>query len=35
MKNTLKYSLHMQKSLAHPDDPEKAFATLGAHATIC
>ncbi len=35
MKNTLKYSLHMQKSLAHPDDPEKAFATLGAHAAIC
>ena len=34
MKNTLKYSLHMQKSLAHPDDPEKAFATLQLNGVL-
>ena len=28
MKNTLKYSLHMQKNPIHPDEPEKAYARL-------
>ena len=34
MKNTLKYSLHMQKNLVHPDEPEKAYATLQLNGVL-
>ena len=34
MKNTLKYSLHMQKNPMHPEEPEKAYATLQLNGVL-
>ena len=34
MKNTLKYSLHMQKNPAHPEEAEKAYATLQLNGVL-
>ncbi len=34
MKTTLKYSLHMQKNPVHPDEPEKAYASLQLNGVI-
>ena len=34
MKNTLKYSLHMQKNPIHPDEPEKAYASLQLNGVL-
>ena len=34
MKNTLKYSLHMQKNPDHPDEPEKAYARLQLNGVL-
>ena len=34
MKNTLKYSLHMQKNPVHPEEPEKAYATLQLNGVL-
>ncbi|MBR1683294.1 MAG: hypothetical protein IJ700_08095 [Bacteroidaceae bacterium] len=34
MKTTLKYSLHMQKNPAHPDEPEKAYASLQLNGVL-
>ena len=34
MKNTLKYSLHMQQNLAHPEEPEKAYARLQLNGVL-
>ncbi len=34
MKNTLKYSLHMQKNPMHPEEPEKAYARLQLNGVL-
>ena len=34
MKNTLKYSQHMQKNPVHPDEPEKAYARLQLNGVL-
>ena len=34
MKNTLKYSLAMRKNPAHPEEPEKAYATLQLNGVL-
>ncbi len=34
MKNTLKYSLAMRKNPIHPDEPEKAYASLQLNGTL-
>ena len=34
MKNTLKYSLHMQKNPVHPEEPEKAYARLQLNGVL-
>ena len=34
MKNTLKYSLTMRKNPAHPDEPEKAYASLQLNGVL-
>ena len=34
MKNTLKYSLHLQKNPAHPEEPEKAYARLQLNGVL-
>ena len=34
MKNTLKYSLHMQKNQMRPEDAEKAYATLQLNGVL-
>ena len=34
MNNTLKYSLHMQTNPAHPEEPEKAYASLQLNGVL-
>ena len=34
MNNTLKYSLHMQQNPAHPEEPEKAYASLQLNGVL-